>query len=298
MIDRPSRPLPIRPELRVYGLLAESALSTPLGVFRGRFGRVSLFETCQPVCRHAHAQFNVIIKVAGADETYEVDGAGPCPLTGDRLILLDPWTPHANRRSAVAGKAVLLSLYLEPSWLRAPDGQPVSRMLFAEPSAAVTAEVRTVATRLTHMLTAPDPVSGEHLEAALQDAFAAVVGTYGSGAVLPAPLPTLDGRIRRAVALMTRDAPAGVDIDAVCRAVGLSRTRFYDRFRASLGVSPRLFADGLRLDAAIGMLAHSRRPIGDISGRLGFSAQSQFTRFFREKTGFSPGAYRRSLSGM
>ena len=267
-----------------------------LGVFQGCFGRVSLFRTGQSVYRHAHPQFNVMLKMLGPDESYMVRGTGPCPLTCDKLILLNPWTPHANRRSAFAEKTTVLSLYLEANWVRTLDGRPVSRVLFTNPSAIVTAEMRSIADHLTHLLVSTNPVSSIDLEAVLQTAFVAVMRTYSAGVTVPASVPPIDGRVRRAVDLMHREARTGIKIDAICREVGLSRTRFYDRFQNSLGVSPRLFIDGLRLDVAIEMLARSRRSISDVSSDLGFAAQSQFTRFFKEKTGFSPSAYRRSLN--
>ena len=269
----------------------------PFGAFQGPVGRATLFGTGQTVYRHAHAQFNVLINVSGADETYVVDGVGPCPLTRDRLILLNPWTPHASRRSAWVGRATVLSLFFEAGTARSPQGRSIPRNLFPQPSATMTAEVRVAAENLAHMLTTPDPVPGVDLEAALDDAFATVIATYGVDSNSPVAMPSLDGRIRRAVEMMRREPVPGLDIDAVCREVGLSRTRFYDRFRVSLGISPRLFIDGLRFDAAIGMLARSERSLADIAYDLGFPAQSQFSRFFKEKTGFCPSAYRRSVSG-
>ena len=269
----------------------------PLGAFQGRSGRATLFETGQTVYRHAHAQFNVLINVSGAEETYLVDDVGPCPLTRDRLILLNPWTPHANKRSVQAGRATVLSLFFEAGMAHLPHGRSIPRNLFPHPSAAMTPEVRVAAECLAHMLTTADPLPGSDLEAALDDAFATVAATYGAGAAFPAALPSLDGRIRRAVEMMRREAAPGLDIGAVCREVGLSRTRFYDRFRVNLGISPRLFIDGLRFDAAIGLLAGSEESLADIAYDLGFPAQSQFSRFFKEKTGFCPSAYRRSVSG-
>ena len=238
-----------------------------------------------------------MINISGASESYLVDGVGPCPLTRDRLILLNPWTAHANRRPAQTGRATVLSLFFEAGTPGPPHGRHGTRSLFAHPSAAMTPEVRAAAERLAHILTTPDPAPGDDVEVALDDAFATVAAVHGMDAAFPVALPSVDGRIRRAVEMMRREAGPCLDIGAVCREVGLSRTRFYDRFRVSLGISPQLFIDGLRFDAAIGMLAGSEQSLGDIAYDLGFPAQSQFSRFFKEKTGFCPSDYRRSLSG-
>jgi AraC family transcriptional regulator len=50
--------------------------------------------------------------------------------------------------------------------------------------------------------------------------------------------------------------------------------------------------DGLVLEEAIAMLVQSDRPIEDISARLGFAAQSSFSRFFKDRVGFPPGMLR------
>jgi transcriptional regulator GlxA family with amidase domain len=53
-----------------------------------------------------------------------------------------------------------------------------------------------------------------------------------------------------------------------------------------------MYVDGLLLEEAIAMLVCSDRPIEEISTRLGFSAQSSFSRFFKDRVGFPPGVLR------
>ena len=281
---------------RPGSLHREPALAIPLGAFKGRLGRASLFETTQAVGRHAHAQYNVMINVGGADETYEVDGFGACRLTRDRLILLNPWMAHANKRPRRIGTGTVLSLFIDADWGRTAEGLSVPHIRFAHPSAVMTADLRLVAQRLAHRLTSASPVPGAELEAMLQETFSTVLGTFGVSALFSSLPSTSDSRIRRAAESMKRQAQAGIDIAAVCREVGLSRTRFYNRFQACLGVTPRLFMEGLRFDAALTLMAQTGHSLVDISSDLGFPAPSHFTRFFREKTGLSPSAFRRSLS--
>ena len=269
-----------------------------LGVFCGRFGRISMFETDQPVRMHAHPQFNVMINVGDADGAYEVEAFGSCPLTRDRLILLDPWVAHAKGPTARVRPITVLALYMEPDWVRHADGLPQHRSIFPSPTAMMTPELRAATASLMRMLTGREPVAGEQIEAALQHTFRIVVDCYGTGASVLSPPEIMDNRLRRALVEMRRAAGTGIDLDEICRRVGLSRTRFYERFMVNLGLPPKVYADGLRLDAAIDRLARSDQLIGDIALDMGFSAQSHFARFFKEKTGFSPRVYRCAINDL
>jgi len=82
----------------------------------------------------------------------------------------------------------------------------------------------------------------------------------------------------------------------VASQVGLSRSRFYDLFQLCTGRSPRAYLDMLCVETAISRLASGRAKIADVSAELGFSAQSNFTRFFLHQVGIPPSEYRRAAS--
>ena len=78
--------------------------------------------------------------------------------------------------------------------------------------------------------------------------------------------------------------------------MGLSRSRFYDLFQICTGFSPRAYLDLLCVEAAIARLTSGRGKIAELSAELGFSAQSNFTRFFHNQVGVAPSEYRRAAS--
>lgn len=273
-------------------------MSVGVDVFHGRFGRMSVFETNQPVQEHVHPQCHVLIKVAGQDGAYDVEGHGSCPLTTDRLVLVDPWTPHANQRDAGGCTTTILALYIERAWLRESRGRPEERRFFPAPSAPVTAEIRHLAAGLTGLLQQADTLPGEVAESMLLKLFQAILVVHGAGAQLPVASNFVDSRIRRAIGMMRQAAGRSIDIEIIRRDVGLSRSRFYEQFRVCVGISPRLYADGLLLEHAIEKLMATDQPIGGIALDLGFSAQGHFSRFFKAKVGFSPSQYRRGLSAL
>lgn len=56
-----------------------------------------------------------------------------------------------------------------------------------------------------------------------------------------------------------------------------------------------MFVDGLVLEEAYQMMSQTGRPLDEIASSLGFSAQSSFTRFFRDRVGFPPSLLRRQI---
>jgi AraC family transcriptional regulator len=77
-------------------------------------------------------------------------------------------------------------------------------------------------------------------------------------------------------------------------AVGMSVDHFSRMFKRSTGVSPHQYLCNLRLERAKLLLADDRAPIIEIAYEVGFSNPSQFSAFFRKRTGLSPSAYRRA----
>ena len=85
-------------------------------------------------------------------------------------------------------------------------------------------------------------------------------------------------------------------MDELASQVGLSRSRFYDLFQLCTGFSPRAYLDMLCVETAISRLSSGRGKIAEVAAELGFSAQSNFTRFFLNQVGVPPSEYRRATS--
>jgi AraC family transcriptional regulator len=115
-----------------------------------------------------------------------------------------------------------------------------------------------------------------------------------SGARLWRGSPFADTRIRRALALLRAHPNKEVNMNDLASQVGLSRSRFYDLFQLSTGRSPRAYLDMLCVESAIAKLSSGSAKIAQVSAELGFSAQSNFTRFFQQQVGIPPSEYRRA----
>jgi AraC family transcriptional regulator len=264
-----------------------------ISVFQGGLGRVTLFETDVSVVRHVHPQLHVLIKLGGADSVYEV-GDRPCRLTDDQMVLINSWTPHANWRGADDPGTTMIALYVEPGWLRSAVDRPVAvGQPFAVPVAPVTPRIRARAHEIADALAAATELEDETLDDPVRAILGDILDRLKGVARPQKGTRAFDYRIRRAMSLMSAEGgPRGL-LKHLPRSVGLSRSRFYEQFKGTAGVSPGLYADGVTLDHAIRELVATEKPIGEISAELGFTAQGHFTRFFKSKVCFTPSEYRR-----
>src|SRR5262249_21131191 len=87
-----------------------------------------------------------------------------------------------------------------------------------------------------------------------------------------------------------------LNMDTLASQVGLSRSRFYDLFQMCTGHSPRAYLDMLCVETAISRLSSGRGKIAELAAELGFSAQSNFTRFFLNHVGVPPCGSRRATA--
>lgn len=263
-----------------------------IGVHQGLFGRATLFRTNQPVHVHAHPHAHVLIKVDGGDGAYQVDGSS-CPITDDQMVLINPWVPHANWRDVSDPPITILALYLETGWLDR-CGSVLGRRPFDRQSAAVAPPLRALVARIAATIAdAATPTAEEDLESDILGLLRQVLAANSSASLTSLAERTVDHRIRKAINLMRTEPARPKDLDKLAHAVGLSRSRFFEQFSVSTGMTPNVYSDTLRVEYAIEQLIGSDRPAGDIALDLGFSAPGHFSRFFKNKIGFTPREYRR-----
>jgi AraC family transcriptional regulator len=263
-----------------------------IGVYRGTFGRVALFRTNQPVHEHAHPHVHALLKVEGNDGVYDVAGS-PCLITDHKMVLVNPWVPHANWRDVGDAPITILALYLEAGWLARDGSGHVVRRPFKRPSGTVAPPVRALVAKIATAIAAAEPTTSDEMEI---DIFKLAQHVLNDNADMDLGLLSMrpvDHRVRKAVHLMRSDPTRPHRIDEVAQSVGLSRSRFFQQFRDGMGMSPGVYSDTLRVEYAIEALIGTDRAAGDIALDLGFSAPGHFTRFFKDKIGFAPQDYRR-----
>lgn len=277
-------------------------VSSAVKIFQGRFGRVALLDMNAPLVGHAHHHCHILIKAGGADSAFRVRGQ-LAPLTDDLAVLVNAWEHHAYEHTAPE-RTLILALYIEPGWLAeiqrslAQSGHP---HFFSQSTVQLNANTRKNIEEFVLELWWADEVSPMRLEHLLFDLIIEVIESSSGWRDLASllrsrPPSAMDPRIRRAIAQMRQDVGQDFDADALANQAGLSRAHFFSLFQRDTQVTPLVYANVLRFEAAVQRLTHGPDAVGDIAYDLGFSAPSHFARFFRAHLGITPTDYRRKVN--
>jgi AraC-like DNA-binding protein len=251
-------------------------------LFEGRFGRLVLTDLAPQSKVQAYAD-PAIVMAQGDGE----------------IRFLNPGEIRVNLDAARA-----LVFHAAGDWLREsfPAAFGVGERPFLEPSEPITPRIRRLADALAVEALNDRFLSHERLEFMLQELVLSIVETYLTRRRASSPLwrgsRFEDSRIRRAIGLLRARPHKDLNIDELASQVGLSRSRFYDLFQLCTGFSPRTYLDMLCVETAVSRLSSGRGKIAELSAELGFSAQSNFTRFFLQQVGVPPSEYRRSAAGL
>ncbi len=273
-----------------------------LRIFEGRFGRVVLADSTISQAMHVHAEHQLVLKYDGADRQFEIDGERTL-LTRNDILFINAHRPHETHANEDGSTARLLVMNISPEWMaqtfpamfKVAESGPYPRTLDT-----VTPHIRKIADAMAIDMMNDRFLSADRLEFMVQDLILSIIDSYIAKRRATSPMwrgsKFADSRIRRAIALMRARPNKDVNMDDVATQVGLSRSRFYDLFQLCTGRSPREYLDMLCVETAITRLSTTDTKIGDVSAELGFSAQSNFTRFFLNRVGASPSEYRRFSS--
>lgn len=107
----------------------------------------------------------------------------------------------------------------------------------------------------------------------------------------------IDPRVRSAMEIVSAGLASPLDVEALSRAVGLSRSRFSVLFAAQTGSWPQAYVEHARLARAAQMLALSSWPIARIAEGVGIPNAYYFSTRFRRRYGMPPTAYRARFDG-
>jgi AraC-like DNA-binding protein len=252
-----------------------------LRLSEGRFGRLVLAELAADDRLEAQADPVIVLQSRH-----------------DSVLFLNPGEHHV-----ITAPTRVLALHAGRDWLRScfpavfetDQGHP-----FMQAAEAITPRIRQLADALAVEVQNDRFLSPERLEFMLQELLLSIVETYFVGRRAQSRLwrgsRFEDTRIRRALALLRARPNKELNMDQLASQVGLSRSRFYDLFQLCTGFSPRVYLDMLCIETAISRLSSGRGKIGEVAAELGFSAQSNFTRFFLNQVGVPPSEYRRATS--
>jgi AraC-like DNA-binding protein len=251
--------------------------------------RVVLSDGTRRGPAHAHPWATAKILIDGPDAHWRTD-AGQTVLAPGEALLMNAFEMHESTDREPAPQRRLLIVMMAPELVEslAPAGAaaPSGERPFVSGKIAVTPPGRLAAGRLADMLAdgAPAPEFAHAFAAVLVECHA-----------VPAALrkgPALDFRLRQAID-RARAAPEHFSVDDMIAISGLARSRFFELFKASMGLPPQAYLDALLLFRAAEELPRGRTTVAQIGRDLGFEVADTFTRFLAREVGLTPRAYRK-----
>lgn len=101
-----------------------------------------------------------------------------------------------------------------------------------------------------------------------------------------------DHVVHDAVTLIHRNPERAWTVDALARAVGVSRPALARRFQATLGVGPIGYLNDWRLILGADLLTDEQLTLSAVARRVGYATPFSFSTAFKRKYGASPSDYR------
>jgi AraC-like DNA-binding protein len=273
-------------------------MSTARSIFQGKFGRIALLEMNRSLVTHAHRACHLLFKAGGRDTAFEVRDK-TCHLTDGSAVVVNAWEQHAYTHICGDDDALILALYIDPSWLASIDRHLIvsgHAEFFSSPSVEIGSRITMKVRDVSSGMISFDDRDREQMEEAVFSLVIEVADAYSNRKALSSEhrdVSANDHRVRRAIKWLREHAGQPLDIEAMAREAGLSRSHLFERFKKVTGLTPAMFLNTLRMEAAHPMLTDYDRPLIDVGLELGFEAQGNFSRFFRDHQGISPSEYRR-----
>ncbi|MBI5533028.1 MAG: AraC family transcriptional regulator [Deltaproteobacteria bacterium] len=121
---------------------------------------------------------------------------------------------------------------------------------------------------------------------------AATQSVVGASSLLAA---VRDDQIGRALALVHEDPSQAWSVPTLATRVGMSRTRFFERFSELVGEPPARYIARWRVLSAADLMRSRSMSTAEIADRVGYSSEDVLTKVFKKYVGKSPREYRKGL---
>jgi AraC-like DNA-binding protein len=273
-------------------------MSEVYALYEGAFGRAIVIESRTNLVPHSHSESQIAFWLGGARAQARV---------GSELVQYDEgiglatnaYQSHDMTLLDRKGAAIFLVFSISHRWLNERSKLTGRRFVFPSPRIPIDSALRQACWRALDLIQSAQErrsLMDDEVERLIS---AAIDAAAGSGAASDERLvpPSLDHRLRAAIALMRDRITEKIKIEEIAGKVGLSRAHFFALFRDQLNTTPQIFWSAVRVEEAMRRLINQGEPLTWVALDLGFSAPGNFSRFFKEHTGVSPSTFRRAATG-
>lgn len=243
------------------------------------------------IAPHRHRQLHQIVHL--------VEGSGAVTVDGETLALhpsmavnLPPQVVHSFRLDEGAvGDVLTLPV---PLWsdLLVAEGEVAPRLGRAF-LCAVPAGFASGMDRLRREVRDPGPHRRLRLQAALAEVVLVLLAAEGAAG--PGAPRRTDPRLAAFQALVEAAPSMRLGVPDAARRLGVSERHLSRLCREGAGMAAQGVIHAAVLREACRMLAYTRLQVAEVGHRLGFDDPAYFSRFFQQRTGVSPRAYRARL---
>lgn len=264
----------------------------------GAFGQAIVLEANTDLVAHSHSESQIVFWLGGARAraTVGTDDVEYCENVG---LATNANQSHDMTLLDHNGPAVFLVFMISRNWLnerRRMTGRP---FVFPSPRIPIDAGLRQACWQVLDLILyarEPDESIDKLVEQLIIASIDAVTRERMGDTKFLLP-PLLDPRLRAAISLMREHVSEKFTLDEIATRVGLSRAHLFTLFRDQLNTTPQVFWSAVRVEEAMRRLISRGESLTSVALDLGFSAPSNFSRFFKEHTGVTPSTFRRAASG-
>jgi len=86
-----------------------------------------------------------------------------------------------------------------------------------------------------------------------------------------------------------------ITLDQLCRCFATNRTTLNRLFQDIYNTSVMAYLNSIRLEIAVSLLKNTILPVNQVADRIGIDDLSYFGRIFKQKTGFTPSEFRKTI---
>jgi AraC-like DNA-binding protein len=264
----------------------------------GAFGQAIVLEAGSDLVAHSHSESQIVFWLGGAKAQASVGtetvrygentGLGTNANESHDMVLLDD-----------SGPAIFLVFMISRPWLnerRRATGRP---FVFPSPRIPIDATLRQACWQVLDLIFSSNETP-ETLDGLVEQLIIAAIDAVSKARAADAKVllpPLLDHRLRTAIGLMRTHVSEKFAVDEIASRAGLSRAHLFTLFRDQLNTTPQVFWSAIRVEEAMRRLVRERVSLTSVALDLGFSAPSNFSRFFKEHTGVSPSTFRKAATG-